>query len=759
MTRRPLCLAALIVCLAVFVSLRLFPPETASFSAFEGDTAVMTGTAVSVSHKTAWDGQEILRISLKDLTVESPEGLSEILPPDAMILCETDARSSAFIPAGGRIRVRGKIREFAPATNPGAFDARLYYQCQGYSLRLKGADVLAASEGSTDPLGRGLTGFRDFLSAVLDRICVSERDASLLKALLLGEKGSLDAETKDLYQGAGIIAILTISGLHISLIGTAFFQMLRRLRLPLFASALLTLALILLYGKMTGMGSSALRAIIMFAMQLGARLLGRTYDLLTAVSAAGILLLLEQPLYLTQSGFLFSFGAVLAAGIILPVMPGQDLPRPLPALFQGMAIPLACLPIYASSYYTFPVYSMILNLIISPLLTVVMFTSIGAMAMGASAFTLGSPLLFSLSRALSWPAHLILWFYELLCRAVRAMPGYTLITGAPSSLQILLYLMILVFFALSTEKKPEKTDPRVWNSARMALLFLGVCMLCLRPSRGLTLTFLDVGQGDGIYIEADGTRILVDGGSSSESALYDYTLEPFLQYKGVRTLDYVILSHDDIDHMSGMISLLEKSPENGIRIRNLLVPDVSPSMQESENFRALTAAAEKSHIPVTGICRGDVIRGGKLRLTCLHPMRDAFYPEANFYSTTLLLEYGSFRALLTGDLEEQGEADFLDYVRDHTFLTEGGKRACPLTVLKCGHHGSANATGQELLDAFPPAYGIISCGRRNRYGHPSPEVMERLKEAGVTVLDTRTGGALTFRTDGKKLRIETYLKP
>jgi competence protein ComEC len=211
--------------------------------------------------------------------------------------------------------------------------------------------------------------------------------------------------------------------------------------------------------------------------------------------------------------------------------------------------------------------------------------------------------------------------------------------------------------------------------------------------------------------------------------------------------------------MSGMISLLEKSPENGIRIRNLLVPDVSPSMQESENFRALTAAAEKSHIPVTGICRGDVIRGGKLRLTCLHPMRDALYPEANFYSTTLYLEYGSFRALLTGDLEEQGEADFLDYVRDHTSLTEGGKRACPLTVLKCGHHGSANATGQELLDAFPPAYGIISCGRRNRYGHPAPEVLSRLEEAGASVLDTRTGGALTFWTDGKKLRIKPYLKP
>ena len=148
-----------------------------------------------------------------------------------------------------------------------------------------------------------------------------------------------------------------------------------------------------------------------------------------------------------------------------------------------------------------------------------------------------------------------------------------------------------------------------------------------------------------------------------------------------------------------------------------------------------------------------------MRLTCLHPMREALYPEPNFYSTTLLLEYGSFSALLTGDLEEQGETDFLAYVRDHTSLTEGGERAFPLTVLKCGHHGSANATGEKLLEAFHPSFGIISCGRRNRYGHPAPVLLERLEEAGVRVLDTRTGGALTFRTDGKKLRIETYLRP
>ena len=758
MTRRPLCLAALLICAAIFLSLYLFPQDILSFEEFDGNTALVSGIVSSMNYRAAWDGSTVLRLTLTDLEWQEPEKLGLRMPRDASVVCDTSPEAEKETFPGGRVLVEGRIREFEGASNPGGFDTRTYYQCQGIFLGLKGGKILAASEGTRDPLGRGLVTFRNYLSRVLDRISFGDRDASILKALLLGDKGFLDRETKDLYQGAGIIAILTISGLHISLIGSAFFQFLQRLRLPLAPAAGLTLVLILLYGKMTGMGASAVRAIIMFALQLGARLTGRTYDLLTAVSLAGVLLLLEEPLYLTQTGFLFSFGAVLAAGIILPVMPGRDLPRPLPSLFQGMAIPLSCLPIYASSTYTFPVYSMILNLIISPLLTVVMLTSIIALTAGCAAFALGAlPLLYA-ARACSLPGHLILWFYELLCRICTRLPGYTLITGAPASWQILLYLGILALFAFSAEKRPEKAPLRLWNGARMALLLFGVCMLCFRTSRGLELTFLDVGQGDGIYIEADGTRILIDGGSSSQSSLYDYTLEPFLQYKGVRTLDYVILTHDDADHMSGMLSLLEKSPSNGIRIRRLILPDVAESMQQSENYRALTAAAEKNHIPVSRICRGDAIRGRKMCLTCLHPMRGALYPEANFYSTTFYLQYGAFTALLTGDLEEQGEADFLAYVNEKTSLTGGGKEACPLTVLKCGHHGSGNATGEALLETFPPVYGVISCGKNNRYGHPSPEVLERLEKAGARILDTREDGALTFYSDGRKLGIRTFLK-
>ena len=759
MGRRPLCLAALILCTAIFLSIHLFPPSPVSLSEYDGMTGRVSGTVSAMHYRKAWDGTTMLRVTLTDLAWEAPEGLSARLPRDAAILCEAPEEAGEETFPGGRILAEGTIREFERASNPGEFDTRTYYQCQGILVRLRNTRILAASEGSADPLGRALLTFRTYLSRILDRISLTEKDASILKALLLGDKGFLDQETRDLYQGAGIIAILTISGLHISMIGSAFFQLLRRLRLPLAPSALLTLGLILVYGKMTGMGASAVRAIIMFALQLGARLSGRTYDLLTAVSLAGVLLLLEEPLYLTQTGFLFSFGAVLAVGIILPVMPGEGLPKPLPALLQGMAVPLSCLPIYAVSTYTFPVYSMILNLIISPLLTIVMFTALLALSAGCLAFALGSPLLFSAARACSLPGHLILWFYELLCRAASHMPGYTLITGSPAPWQILLYLAILVLFALSAGWEIPSVSGPCRDALRMGLLLLGVCLLSLRFSSGLTLTFLDVGQGDGIYIEADGTRILIDGGSSSETSLYDFTLEPFLQYKGVRTLDYVILTHDDLDHMSGMLSLLENSPANGIRIANLLVPDVDASLQESENYKALLAAAKKNKIPVTGICRGDVIGGERLRLTCLHPMRGALYPEANHYSTTLLLEYGSFSALLTGDLEEEGERDFLDYVKDHTSLTEGGQKAFPLTVLKCGHHGSANATGEDLLLSFPPAYGIISCGKRNRYGHPAPVLLERLEAAGTRVLDTRTGGALTFRTDGRKLRIETYLKP
>ena len=182
--------------------------------------------------------------------------------------------------------------------------------------------------------------------------------------------------TKGLYQGAGIVHILSISGMHITLIGTGVFTLLGLLRIPLPVRAAAALAVIYLYGKMIGMGTSVFRAIVMFSLYLIAKAIGRTYDLLTAAGIACLLLLLDQPLYFLHTGFLFTFAAVLSIGILIPALPGKAL--------KILAVPLGTLPVCLWMNGTFPLFSLLLNLVVIPLMTAVMASAGLAVLIGTA---------------------------------------------------------------------------------------------------------------------------------------------------------------------------------------------------------------------------------------------------------------------------------------------------------------------------------------------------------------------------------------
>ena len=688
------------------------------------------------------------------------------------------------LPVGVRVCLRGELRVFAPATNPGEFDSQRYYRILRTAFRLQSAQAVGVS-GAPAPLGDALCRLRRFFSGVLEN-SLPERESGVMKAMLLGEKGALDPALKKLYQQSGIAHILAISGLHLSLLGMGLFRLLRRLRLPRPLCVLICAVLLILYGQMTGLGPSSARALVMFLLRLAAPLFGRTYDLLTAVSLAALLLLIDQPLYLFHSGFLFSFGAVLAIGLLLPVLPGR--------FSKVLAVPLANLPVYLSFYYVFPPYSLLLNLAVIPLMSAVMVCGLAVLALGAAVPVLGA--------LAGLPVCGLLWLYERLCLLSASLPGHELVLGAPPAACLLLFFIFLAVLVFGAERFFPPFLRLLW-------LVPAVLLLCLRPDGGLTMTFLDVGQGDGIYIESEQARILVDGGSSTQSGLAAYQLLPFLQSRGTAYLDLAVLSHDDADHCSGLLELLA---QDEVTIGVLALPAVSGDCA-GENYRALEALCRERGIPLLYVKRGDVLRAGALTMTVLHPQADAAYEDVNSSSLTLLVQYGAFSALLTGDLEKEGETDLLRYLRSpqsplprllpESAASDGGTRAqtdipvrfpendmsgggtraqgtspaaaedvfgtekdaavsssaYPITVLKAAHHGSRYATSGELLALLPPRCAVISAGRRNRYGHPAPETIERLENAGARIYSTALGGAVTFRTDGKRVTAKCFLKP
>ena len=696
------------------------------------DAIILKESQITVLEQFLSDSEKIPRYRLHSFWKENKESLQkEGTAGIEGVLCYME--DEVIPPMGSLVIMQGEYRAFMHATNPGEFDAADYYRIMGQQGRVMKCRCVTVS-GTYDAFREKMYCLREYLSLLIDA-CYDGEDASVMKAMLLGEKGVLDAELKDLYQQNGIIHILAISGLHLSIIGMGCHKMLKKIRLPIAVNITLTIGMMYCYGTMTGMGISMLRAYIMFAIHLCAKLVGRTYDLLTAVTVAALTVLIQQPLYLQHSGFLFSFGAICGIGIFLPTVEENLFggSRAEKVFVSGAAISVSTLPVYLSFYYEFPPYSVLLNLVVIPCMTFVLLC--GLIGMGLAA------LLLPLGEAAAYPVHLLLAFYEKCCDICLSLPDSKWITGCPEAWQIILFTGILAVLVVCNHRLPKLY---FWQGVLCALL-----VLTIKLPQGLQITMVDVGQGDCIYLTEDsGMHMLIDGGSSDKSHVADYQMIPYLKYEGVAYLDAVVVTHPDSDHISGIRTLIEETGANGISIGTMYLPDVGESGR-NEEYHELEDLAKNVGVPVRYIGAGDVLQCGKVMLTCIHPEKGWNTTDVNAYSTVLYLTYGNFTALFTGDLEGEGEKKAMRAIEEmglHNIL-----------ILKVAHHGSKNSTEDAFLRMINPKIALISSGRNNRYGHPHKELIERLEECGCLIYRTQESGAVTVRVRGGKVKVSGYL--
>lgn len=743
--RRPVCIIGLAFLVVIVIYLYCNPLPAVSLGEADGNTFTLIGQVEKKEYRIS-NEQKVLVIYLREIQVVNPQKTnnqtidsqasdSQLSDVEGIICYITEGQEPKM---GSFIRVRGKLRSFAEATNPGEFNARRYYQILNYQARLQNGIILEESE-NYDRFKEGLYQIKEYLAGLID-VSYEEGDASVMKAMLLGEKSGLDEDTKQLYQLNGVIHILSISGLHISIIGMGFYKLLNKFRIPKFISVPLSICLIYCYGVMCGMSVSAFRAIVMFGLNVAAGLFGRTYDMLTAMAIAGILLLAGQPLYVWHSGFLFSFGAILAIGLLRPVMEemlmgGTKFEK---LMSTSLSISIVTLPVYLCFYYEYPLYSVFLNLIIIPGTSLIVSDGLLTCAAAACFLPLG--------KYTALPAHILFSFYELCCKLTIRIPGSRNIIGAPDMWQILIFISIICIVTFCGRKWSRLN---FWQFILLALL-----CITLRFQDGLQITLIDVGQGDGIYIADDrGGRFLIDGGSSSKSDVGTYQILPFLKEEGADTLTAVFITHMDSDHYNGISTLIEDMDKNGVMIENLIMPDIGEQSRSSEYHEMESMAMEKG-ITVQYIHAGDVLRHGKLKFTCLHPAAGENSGDTNASSTVLYLEYDAFTALFTGDLEGEGEKAVEERLKKYITDSSGdGKR---ITVLKVAHHGSRNSTAEAFLDVVSPQVAVISAGRDNRYGHPHEELLIRLEDCESRIFRTDIGGAVTITYRNGRVYVECF---
>ena len=675
------------------------------------------------------------------LTLRCCAGEQDTAP--GRIYCYTE-NPDPGLKIGMRILAEGEGEAPEPAGNPGGFDYRLFCRARGITGILYGEKVRILDARHCLP-AEMIRQVRNNLAGKLDRIAEPE-DAGILKAVLLGIRSDLDDEVYEQYRKNGISHLLAISGLHVSMIGMGLWKVLRKCGAGYRTAGAAAWGLLLLYGGMTGFGPSVSRAVCMSGISFLAAALGRTYDLPSAMCVPAMGLLLLRPYLLTQASFQLSFlcvGAVFFPGGYL--IKRRNVKGAAAALFMSTSIQAVTAPAILYHSFELPVYSAFLNLLVIPLMTYAAASGFLGLFAGFVSPAAGMGLLGG--------AHYILKFYGWLGNVFLKLPGACAVLGQPELWQTALFYTVLLAGTLLMGEEGERRDSGPAGLSRTFCLRLGgaglwaagFLILLPVPERGLCVTFLNVGQGDGIVLEADGCTVLVDCGSSQKKSPGEDCLVPYLKSRGITHIDMAVASHGDLDHINGILYVLE-TPDCGIRIRTLVMP--AAGMGEAA-YGELEAASRAAGTQIVYAGRGDELFVGppeKMRIYCLSPPKGKTFTDRNAESLVLLAEYGDFRLLLTGDMEKEGEEELLKSVDLE-----------PVTVLKAAHHGSATSTGEEFLQAADPLAAVISYGQGNRYGHPAKEVTDRLLKNGVRIFETAKEGAVMIRTDGRTMRITGFL--
>lgn len=677
------------------------------YESLEGQFVQFRG--VVIEQTNAETGQYILALKELDGTKRRVSAIAFIEEP---------------VKVGDYLEGTGCVKAFLTATNAGGYDERTYQYGQGRFLKLQ--DVLFQKKNETDMLLSVLSEFRGQCKEIYYQL-LDESNASLATAMVLGDKQDLNQDMKELYQRNGIAHLIAISGLHIAMIGGSFYRLVRRATGNYYVAFVIGGFFVLIYGVMTGLSGATYRAVVMLIVSLGADCCGRKYDSLTAIAIALWIMLVRNPCQVFQVGFLLSFGAVLGIVLIQPIWEYLFLKKPqiLAGFFVSVSVQLMLLPVMLYYFYEIPVYGVLLNVVVVPLMSVLLALLILSCLIGHISLTV--------AMWFAGIANVIFEIYEILCKLFERLPGHTACTGRPEVLWMVAYYMILSFVVIACKKQWK------WNT-RIAIAGFVICLLYFQCPKNLQICMFDVGQGDSIYVQTPFHKsILIDGGSSSKQKIGQYVLKNGLRYYGAKKLDYVFISHCDNDHYSGIEELLEGDM---ISICNMVFPKIS---NPDTSYYELVRLAKNKGCNVYYMGDGERLLIDGVSFLCLNP-KNMNYQDKNQGSIVLKLQYKEFDMLFTGDIDAKIEEDILRRING------------PVEVLKVPHHGSKSSSSMMLLQEIQPDISLISCGLNNSYGHPDEEVVQRLKSIGSTIFCTKDDGQILIKVKGNKIQIESYLK-
>jgi competence protein ComEC len=689
----------------------------------DGARLVVSG-ALAANHAPPRDSTG--RIPLLPLRVESAIGAG-----GRVARCDVEVRvrlprGTRPMLAGTELRLRGEWRLLPAPVNPSAWPRGPAYV--GYLLA-KEIESTAPPSFAAHPLlvMRGASERR------IHRLF--PRHGALADALLLNRREGLDREVADRFAKSGLVHLLAISGTHVALFGAVFVLLGSVVRLSRARTAWLTISLTALYLAVIGAPPSAMRAGIMMALTLLALVLQRPSAALAVIAATALLLLALDPMSALDIGFQLSFAGILGILVIRgamwrhvpPAIKHGKVARPLAeSLVTSVAAFLATAPIVAHHFGQVAPVSIVANLPAIPL------SGLALVGIGAAAAV--EPISPPLARLIADGAGVALDGLSAVVDLAVAVPGGHASVARP---QWWLWIAAALAFLLAMERA-GRVRPRVrftLATASAAAAFLVLPIAADGAGGELEIAFLDVGQGDAVALRTPAGRwVLVDAGPADDR--FDAGARrvlPYLRAHGAHRIEAMVLTHPHLDHIGGAGAVMR-----GIGVGRLVEPGMAFGTPRYEE--TLEIARERG-VGWAAARRDRVLRIDGVELLFLWPEADALDApaDANDISAVVRVRYGAFSALLMGDAPAEVEHRLVERF--------GGKLRAE--VLKAGHHGSRTSSSDAFLGAVDPELAVISAGARNEYGHPSPEVMDRLEERGVETARTDQGGTIVLRVDAE----------
>lgn len=647
---------------------------------------------------------------------------------------------------GDRVRVLGAARPLLPALSPGAFDDAALGLARGIDARLH---LREAHELAVMEQGAAWAPFSNLRLALRARLVqqLTPREAGLVLALLVGDTSLIDDEQRALYRAAGAGHLLAVSGLQVTLLAMLLRWLSRSALLVTpwgrrgrgqGLAAALALAGVWAFVALCGAPPSAVRAGGMGSAVLLAGLLGRRASLLDALGVAGLVTVLLSPVSVIDPSFLLSYAAVI--GLVAASAPSPSAgatpddalaglwPKLRGAALTAVGAGAVTVPVSAFLFGQLAPAGLVANVVLVPAASILQVPALVGGALGAA---LDLP-------CLSWLGAQAALMLEALTAGLAALlPGMRLIEAPSGGAALLLFGLAVAAVAAAVRRRA--LPAALAAAAAILLVALGG-----EDASRLRLTVLPVGQGDCTVAELpDGSVLLIDGGAndSATTGAAAEVLLPFLERRGIRRIDVMVLSHPHPDHALGLVPVAERIPVGELWLTE------AEGDEGSLGQRVRQAVGNAARVRTTPSLLG-VHRYGEATVEVLAPApaeRTATYPELSVNDNSLVLRLclQGQCALWPGDIEALGEEQL---------LSSGVEMRA--AVVKAPHHGSPTSSVPAFIERSGAAHVIFCTGPGNQFGFPAAPVIERWRAAGARMWDTAVHGqiAISLGADGVRVR-------